>query len=132
MLSHEIKDFLLSSFSSNIFFSLTILKIFMESFLLSLVFTIYPQDSSIIINLHVLAETKEYVKLVRIVNVLAFFMRIKFHKDRKAAIFARTFLSSENAACFLSGSSTNEVRRGEDKSYLYYPRRWLTPASNKV
>lgn len=104
----------------------------MESFLLSLiVFTIYPQDS-IIINLHVLTETKEYVKLVRIVNLLAFFMRIKFHKDRKAAIFARTFLSSENAACFLSGSSTNEVRRGEDKSYLYYPRRWLTPASNKV
>lgn len=75
MLLHEIKDFLLFLFSSNILFNFATLNIFMEYFFLSLIiFTIYPRlPSSIIINLHLLVETKEYVKTVRIVDLFPFY-----------------------------------------------------------
>lgn len=137
MLLYEIKDFLFSLFFSTIFSVLQSLKLLRKVSVLSLiVLTIYPQDCPLEFYNKFTYTYSQRNKGIRQNCKNRKFIRtsklIGFRKNRKGTVFARTFLDSENAARSLSGNSTNEVRRGEDKSYLYYPRRWLTLVSNKV
>lgn len=136
MLSYEIKDFLFSLYFIKYFFSFTTFEIFVKYFLLSLIVFVFFHARPI----HKTA-LKLKNKFTRISRNKGIRQNCNNHKFIRASSFVKIvrgrflrghFLDSENAARFLSGSSTNEVRRGEDKSYLYYPRRWLTPASNKV